>query len=163
MALDEIVSEVKRHETRLVEVTGGEPLEQEEVYPLISRLADSGREVLVETGGHVPISLVDPRAVIVLDVKAPGSGMESANREENLAALRPHDEVKIVVADRRDFDWAMALVRRRDLDARRTVTFSPVWGALDPETLADWILESRRTIRLGLPIHKLLWGEAPGR
>jgi 7-carboxy-7-deazaguanine synthase len=163
MSIEEILREVDRHETRLVELTGGEPLEQEEVYPLLSRLADSGREVLVETGGHVPIARVDPRAVVVLDVKAPGSGMERANCEENLEALRPRDEVKIVVADRRDFDWALALVRRRDLDRLHTVTFSPAWGVLEPGPLAEWVLESRRTIRLGLPIHKLLWGETPGR
>jgi 7-carboxy-7-deazaguanine synthase len=163
MEEDEIVREVESHGTRLVELTGGEPLEQEAVYPLAVRLLDAGKEVLVETGGHVPIDRLDPRAVAIVDVKAPGSGMMEFQREENLALLRPHDELKFVLADRRDFDWAVAYVGERDLDTRRTVTFSPVWNSLPPADLAAWILESGRGVRLGLQLHKLLWGDVPGR
>ena len=149
--------------TDLVEITGGEPLEQEAVYPLIERLLEAGRTVLLETGGHVPLDRVDPRVIQIVDVKAPGSGMEHANLPENLERLRPHDELKFVLADRRDFDWALALVGRGDLDRRNVVTFSPVWASLPAEELAAWVRDSGRPIRLGLQLHKILWGEAPGR
>jgi 7-carboxy-7-deazaguanine synthase len=149
--------------TRLVEVTGGEPLEQEAVYPLMDRLLEAGRTVLLETGGHVPLDRVDPRVVKVVDVKAPGSGMQHANLPENLERLLPQDEVKFVLSDRRDFDWALAVVGERSLDERHTVTFSPVWGALAADDLAAWIRDSGRSVRLGLQLHKLLWGEEPGR
>lgn len=149
--------------TDLVEVTGGEPLEQDAVYPLIDALLASGKTVLLETGGHVPIDRVDPRVVKILDVKAPGSGMSSANLPENLDRLGPRDEIKFVLADRRDFDWALDFVSARDLDARNPVTFSPAWGELDASELAEWIRDSGRSIRLGLQLHKLLWGDVPGR
>ena len=149
--------------TDLVEVTGGEPLEQEGVYPLIAGLLDAGRTVLIETGGHVPSDRVDPRAIKIVDVKAPGSGMEAANLPENVDHLGPRDEVKFVLADRRDFDWALAFVSSRDLDRRHAVTFSPVWETLLPSDLAEWIRDSGRPIRLGLQLHKILWGDVPGR
>jgi 7-carboxy-7-deazaguanine synthase len=149
--------------TDLVEVTGGEPLEQEGVYPLMARFLDAGRTVLLETGGHIPLDRVDPRVVKIVDVKAPGSGMQSANLPENLEKLTPSDELKFVLADRRDFDWALRLVSENDLDSKNVVTFSPVWEALSPSDLADWIRDSGRRIRLGLQLHKLLWGDVPGR
>jgi 7-carboxy-7-deazaguanine synthase len=149
--------------TRLVEITGGEPLEQEGVYPLMERLLDAGRTVLLETGGHVPLDRVDPRVVKIVDVKAPGSGMQHANLPENLERLLPQDELKFVLADRRDFDWAVAVVREHRLDERHTVTFSPVWETLRADQLAAWIRDSGNAIRLGLQLHKLLWGEEPGR
>jgi 7-carboxy-7-deazaguanine synthase len=147
----------------LVEITGGEPLEQEGVYPLIDRLLEAGRTVLLETGGHVPIDRVDPRVIKIVDVKAPGSGMAAANLPENLDGLGARDEVKFVLADRRDFDWALALVCARDLDRRHAVTFSPVWESLSAAELAGWVRDSGRSIRLGLQLHKLLWGDQPGR
>lgn len=149
--------------TDLVEVTGGEPLEQEGVYPLIDALLARGKTVLLETGGHVAIDRVDPRVVKIVDVKAPGSGMLSANLPENLERLGPRDEVKFVLADRRDFDWALAFVLERNLDARYPVTFSPAWGELSATELAEWIRDSGRSIRLGVQLHKLLWGDVPGR
>jgi 7-carboxy-7-deazaguanine synthase len=149
--------------TELVEITGGEPLEQEGVYPLMERLLDAGRTVLLETGGHVPIDRVDPRVIRIVDVKAPGSGMSAFNLDANLDALRPADELKFVLADRSDFDWAIDRVAGRDLDRSRAVTFSPVWDGLPPADLAGWILASGRDIRLGLPLHKILWGDVPGR
>lgn len=163
MNLDEAVARVLELGTRLVEVTGGEPLEQEAVYLLMERLLDAGRTVLLETGGHVPLDRVDPRVVKIVDVKAPGSGMQSANLPENLDRLQPHDEVKFVIADRRDFDWSLALVRERNLDQGRVVTFSPVWETLPAAELAAWIRDSGRPIRLGLQLHKILWGDVPGR
>ncbi len=149
--------------TDLVEVTGGEPLEQEGVYPLMERLLERGKTVLLETGGHVPLDRVDPRVVKIVDVKAPGSGMVTANLPENFDRLGPRDELKFVIADRRDFDWAIEHVTARDLDRGRVVTFSPVWERLPAADLAGWIRDSGRPIRLGLQLHKLLWGDVPGK
>ncbi len=164
MSRGEIHAELDRLGTDLVEITGGEPLEQDEAFVLIAELLDRGREVLVETGGHVPIGRVDPRAVVVLDVKAPGSRMAHRNLEANVDALRPADEIKFVLADRADFDWSLAFLDRHgNPERRRTVTFSPVWDRLPPQDLAQWILESGRPLRLGLQLHKLLWGDVPGR
>jgi len=163
MTVDEAARKVLELETDLVEVTGGEPLEQDAVHDLIGRLLDAGKTVLLETGGHVSIDRVDPRVVKIVDVKAPGSGMEHANLAENLDRLSARDELKFVLADRRDFDWALEFVSRRGLDRRNTVTFSPVWDSLPAAELAAWIRDSGRPIRLGLQLHKLLWGEVPGR
>jgi 7-carboxy-7-deazaguanine synthase len=149
--------------TNLVEVTGGEPLEQEAVYPLMERLLSAGRTVLLETGGHVALDRVDPRVIKIVDVKAPGSGMGHANLLENLGLLQAHDELKFVIADRRDFDWSLSLVRERNLDAGRVVTFSPAWGTLPAGELAEWVRDSGRPLRLGLQLHKILWGDVPGR
>ena len=163
MGVAEAAEEVLALGTDLVEVTGGEPLEQEGVYPLMERLLDRGRTVLLETGGHVSLDRVDPRVIKIVDVKAPGSGMMSANLPDNLDRLGPADEVKFVLADRRDFDWALEFVATRGLDGRNLVTFSPVWERLSASDLADWIRDSGRPIRLGLQLHKLLWGDVPGR
>ena len=149
--------------TELVEITGGEPLEQEGVHPLIDRLLAAGRTVLLETGGHVSIGRVDPRVIKIVDVKAPGSGMGSANLPENMDALGPRDEVKFVLADRHDFDWALAFVEARNLDRRHSVTFSPAWESLPADQLAEWVRDCGRPIRLGLQLHKVLWGDVPGR
>jgi 7-carboxy-7-deazaguanine synthase len=163
MDVDEAARRVLDLDTDLVEVTGGEPLEQEGVYALMDRLLEAGRTVLLETGGHVPIDRVDPRVIKIVDVKAPGSGMQSANLPENLERLGERDELKFVLADRRDFDWALALVSEKELDRRRTVTFSPVWENIDPAALGEWIRDSGRNVRLGLQLHKVLWGDVPGR
>jgi 7-carboxy-7-deazaguanine synthase len=163
MTVEQAANEVLALETGLVEVTGGEPLEQEGVYPLMERLVDAGRTVLLETGGHVPVGRVDPRVIKILDVKTPGSGMESANLASNLDSLAPADELKFVLADRHDFEWALDAVRSGDLDRQRVVTFSPVWEGLAAADLAEWIRDSGRNIRLGLQLHKILWGDVPGR
>jgi 7-carboxy-7-deazaguanine synthase len=163
MTVSEAAARVLALGTDLVEVTGGEPLEQEGVYALMDRLLERGKTVLLETGGHVPVDRVDPRIVKIMDVKAPGSGMMAANLAENLDRLSGHDEVKFVLADRRDFDWALDFVRETNLDARHVVTFSPVWETLSAADLAEWIRDSGRPIRLGVQLHKLLWGDVPGR
>ncbi|MGH9369655.1 MAG: radical SAM protein [Thermoanaerobaculia bacterium] len=163
MPVSEAAARVAALETELVEVTGGEPLEQEGVYPLMERLLELGKTVLLETGGHVPLDRVDPRVIKIVDVKAPGSGMQSANLPENLERLGPRDELKFVLADRRDFEWALATVREKELDRRHVVTFSPVWDGLAPGELGAWIRDSGRPIRLGLQLHKILWGDVPGR
>ena len=161
--VSEAVERVVALGTDLVEVTGGEPLEQEGVYPLMEGLLERGKTVLLETGGHVPLDRVDPRVVKIVDVKAPGSAMMAANLPANLENLGPRDELKFVLADRRDFDWALDFVAGRDLDARHVVTFSPVWESLPAADLAGWIRDSGRPVRLGLQLHKLLWGDVPGR
>ncbi|MCA1582368.1 MAG: 7-carboxy-7-deazaguanine synthase QueE [Acidobacteria bacterium] len=161
--VDEAARRVLELETELVEVTGGEPLEQEGVYALMDRLLAAGRTVLLETGGHVPIDRVDPRVIKIVDVKAPGSGMQAANLPENLELLGERDELKFVLADRRDFEWALALVSEKELDRARTVTFSPAWEGVDPAALAGWIRDSGRNVRLGLQLHKILWGDVPGK
>jgi 7-carboxy-7-deazaguanine synthase len=163
MPISEAAERVAALGTELVEVTGGEPLEQEGVFPLFARLLDLGKTVMVETGGHVPLDRLDPRVIKIVDVKAPGSGMQAANLPENLERLGARDELKFVLADRRDFDWAVDFVRSRDLDLRHVVTFSPVWEDLPPAALAEWIRDSGRNVRLGLQLHKILWGDVPGR
>jgi len=163
MMVGDAAERVLALQTDLVEVTGGEPLEQEAVYPLMDRLLGSGKTVLLETGGHVPLDRVDPRVVKIMDVKAPGSGMQAANLTENLDRLSSRDELKFVLADRADFDWALGFVRERGLDERHVVTFSPVWEILAAGELAGWVRDSGRRIRLGVQLHKLLWGDVPGR
>jgi len=166
VSIDEVLERIAALGAPLVEITGGEPLEQEGFYSLATALCDRGYTVLVETGGHVPVDRVDPRVVKVLDVKCPGSGMSAANDFENLARLGPRDEVKFVVADRRDFDFALGLVARHDLDARHTVLISPVFvGDRSPVAaeVAEWVRDSNRKLRLNFQIHKLLWGDIPGR
>jgi 7-carboxy-7-deazaguanine synthase len=163
LSVAEAVERVLALETDLVEVTGGEPLEQEGVYPLMARLLQQSKTVMIETGGHIRLDRVDPRVIKIVDVKAPGSGMQAANLPENLDLLGPRDELKFVLADRNDFDWALGFVRSRGLDHRHLVTFSPVWETLAAPDLAEWIRDSGRPIRLGLQLHKLLWGDVPGR
>jgi 7-carboxy-7-deazaguanine synthase len=111
----------------------------------------------------VPLDRVDPRVIKIVDVKAPGSGMQGWNLPQNLDRLGPRDELKFVLADRRDFDWALAMVKEKDLDRRHVVTFSPVWDGLSGALLGEWIRDSGRSIRLGLQLHKILWGDVPGK
>lgn len=165
-SVDSVVDEVVATGIRLVQITGGEPLEQEAFYPLCDALLDRGCTVLVETGGHVSVERVDPRVIKILDVKCPGSGMVAANDLGNLRRLGPRDEVKFVVADRLDFDFVEDVVREHDLDRRVTVLVSPVFegasSAIAPE-VAEWVRDSALRLRLNLQLHKLLWGDAPGR
>lgn len=159
MSLDEVLAEVDRHSCDLVEVTGGEPLLQEEVYPLMDRLLASGRTVLLETGGHRSLERVPPGVVAIMDVKCPGSGEAARNDWHNLARLRPHDQVKFVIRDRADYEFARDLVRRERLDARTAaVLFSPVHGVLNPAALSAWVLEDRLPVRVQLQVHKYIWG-----
>lgn len=154
---DEIIDRVVKLGDELVEFTGGEPLLQDEIYPLMTRLADLGKTVLLETSGAVETSRVDPRVRIILDIKTPGSGEEAANVWSNLDRLKPIDEVKFVLCDREDFDWAVDLIRRRDLLKRCPVLVSAVFGRLSPTELAAWVLESGLPLRLQLQQHKILW------
>ena len=158
MSIDEVVAEVVRHACRLVEITGGEPLLQPDVHPLMARLIADGYEVLLETGGHQPIDQVPDEVVAIVDVKCPASGEAARMRWENLDELSPHDEVKFVIQDRGDFDYARDIVARYHLAERVVaVLFSPVHGALAPDLLARWILEDRVPARLQIQAHKYIW------
>ncbi|MHB0970418.1 MAG: 7-carboxy-7-deazaguanine synthase QueE [Thermoanaerobaculia bacterium] len=157
MALDDVVRRVVSYGCDLVEITGGEPLAQPEAFELIHSLCDLGFEVLIETSGSIDIGAVDPRAVIIMDLKCPGSGEETKNLWTNIDKLRPRDEIKFVIADRRDYEWARDVVRARDL-GRWEVLFSPVWGVFELKDLAEWMLEDAVPARLQIQLHKLVWG-----
>ena len=142
----------------LIEITGGEPLLQPQVHPLMTQLADAGKTVLLETSGAVDTQPVDPRVRIILDLKTPGSGEAARNLPANLRRLRPIDELKVVVCDRSDFDWAVALLKQERLIGACPVLISPVHGRVEPPELARWVLESGLPLRLQIQLHKLLWG-----
>lgn len=157
-SLDDIIAEVEGHGCPLVEITGGEPLLQDEVYPLMERLLASGHTVLLETGGHRSIARVPAAVIKIVDVKCPGSGESAHMAWDNLDLLAPHDEVKFVIADRADYEFARDVVTRYDLSARcAAVLFSPVHGALDPRSLSEWMLADRLPARLQLQLHKFIW------
>ena len=158
--IDEIIQRTMELGDDLVELTGGEPLLQAEVYPLMTRLVDLGKTVLLETGGGVDTSAVDPRVRVILDIKTPGSGEVQANVWSNLDRLKSSDEVKIVICDRSDFIWAAELIREHQLPSRCPVLISASFGAVNPTDLAAWILESRLNVRLQLQQHKILWDPA---
>ena len=157
MTVGEIVDKVLSHGTRLVLVTGGEPLAQPPVHGLLGALLDRGKEVMIETGGSLDIAGVEPRVRIVMDLKCPGSGMEPQNRWENLPLLKPSDEIKFVIRDRSDYEWARRVLSERDLAGRCEVLFSPVFGVLENRALAEWILEDRLEVRMQIQLHKEIW------
>lgn len=155
----EVLEAALAHTTPLVEVTGGEPLLQAGVLPLMRELCDAGKTVLIETSGERDISGVDPRVHRIMDLKAPGSGEHQRNRWENLEVLTPRDEVKMVLRDRADYEWARDVVSREQLHQRvGHVMVSPVHGVLDPQLLVKWILADRLPVRVNLQLHKYVWG-----
>jgi 7-carboxy-7-deazaguanine synthase len=159
MSVDDVVDRVCGFGCNLVELTGGEPLLQRDVYPLMDRLLESGQTVMVETGGHLSIASVPASAIRIVDVKCPGSGESSRNHWENLGLLTPRDEVKFVIRDRADYDFARDVVANNHLVERTAaVLFSPVHGVLSPKELAEWILADRLAVRLQLQAHKYIWG-----
>lgn len=162
MTLQAILARVQTYNTRHVCVTGGEPLAQKACLPLLRQLCNSGYQVSLETSGALDIGQVDPRVSRVVDLKTPGSGELGRNRYENIGLLASHDQVKFVITDRADFDWARDLVREYDLSARCEVLFSPSYQQLDPTQLADWILSEQLPVRFQIQLHKLLWGDKPG-
>jgi 7-carboxy-7-deazaguanine synthase len=161
--LERIVDRVRAFATQHVCVTGGEPLAQAGSLDLMRMLCDAGHAVSLETSGALDIAAVDPRVTRVLDLKTPSSGECTRNRYGNLDLLRAGDQVKFVLMDRADYDWAVATAAKYTLRDRASVLFSPAWGQLDATTLADWMLADRLPYRLQLQLHKILWGEAPGR
>ena len=163
LELADVMQRVSSFGCRTVCVTGGEPLAQKGAADLLAALCDAGYSVSLETSGALDIGGVDARVSRIVDLKAPGSGEEAKNRWENLDLLTSHDEVKFVLASREDYDWAVAACRRHRLFERCPVLFAPVHGRLDPALLARWLLEDRLPARFQLQLHKLLWGNAPGR
>lgn len=158
MRVDDVIDRVLSYGCPLAEVTGGEPLLQPGVHTLMSGLCDRGLEVLLETGGGLDISGVDPRVRRIVDLKCPASGEAANNHWPNIEALRRTDEVKFVLADRGDYEWARDALRRHRIDRLCTVHLSPVWGALEPAELAAWVLEDRLPARVSMQLHKALWG-----
>lgn len=156
-SIDFLLQEVRSFGCRCVEITGGEPLLHEEIYPLMKTLLNEGYLVLIETSGSMPINRIDPRAVIIMDIKCPGSGMSQTVDWENLKRLKERDEVKFVIANRVDYDWAKeVLVKHPPLNGK-TVLFSPVFGEIEPRQLAEWILEDQLPVRFQLQLHKYIW------
>lgn len=156
--LDDVIAEVERYQCPLVEVTGGEPLLQEEVYPLMERLLELGHTVMIETGGHRSIARVPAAVLKIVDVKCPGSGESHRNHWENLSLIGPNDEVKFVLKDRTDYEFARDVIARHDLHAKAgAILLSPVHGVLDPRLLAEWVLADRLQVRVQLQLHKFIW------
>ena len=161
--IDEVVARVREFGARFVCVTGGEPLAQKHCLPLLAQLCDAGFRVSLETSGAMPLSDVDPRVIRVVDVKTPGSNEERRNRYGELTLLRPEEQIKFVICDRSDYEWSRAKLAELGLPARCTVLFSPSAEQLPARELADWILADRLPVRFQLQLHKILWGNVPGR
>jgi 7-carboxy-7-deazaguanine synthase len=160
---DEILQQVAEYGAQHVCVTGGEPLAQRQCPGLLTRLCDEGYDVLLETSGALPIEGIDSRVCIVLDLKTPASGEESKNLWENLAHLKADDQIKFVICDRADYDWACAQVTEHSLTDKCPVLFSPVWGNEGfARNVAEWILADRLKVRFQMQLHKILWGDRPG-
>ena len=158
MSLDEVIAAVEDYRCSLVELTGGEPLLQKDVYPLMARLLESGKTVLVETGGHVSLANIPLAVRKIMDVKCPGSGEAHRMDWSNLDRLSPIDEVKFVIRDRADYEYARDVVSTHELDRKvAAVLFSPVHGVLDPRTISEWVLADRLAVRVQLQVHKYIW------
>lgn len=157
--VDQIMRKIETFALPLVEITGGEPLVQEDVYPLMEALLEKGYRVMLETGGALPIDRVPEKVIKILDIKCPGSGEKEKNRLENLQLLAPHDEVKFVLLDRADYEWSRDLLQKCDLAPSVQVLFSPVYDKLDLKDLSEWILEDRLPVRLQTQLHKVIWSK----
>jgi 7-carboxy-7-deazaguanine synthase len=162
-SLEELLEIARSSGVRHVCVTGGEPLAQKACLGLLEALCDAAFEVSLETSGALDVEPVDPRVSRVVDLKTPDSGEAKRNRLENLDVLRGRDQVKLVLCSRADYEWARDLLRSRPQPLPCQVLLSPAWGQLEPRDLAEWILEDRLDVRLQLQLHKLLWGDQPGK
>jgi 7-carboxy-7-deazaguanine synthase len=158
LTVEQVLEQVRAYKCPLVEITGGEPLLQEEVHPLIDQLLLEGYEVLIETGGSLDVGRLDPRVVKIMDLKAPGSGMDRFNELDNLQHLDRKDQIKFVVADRRDYEWAKQMIAEHALAEKVQMLFSPVFGELHPRELAEWVLADHLPARVQIQLHKYLWG-----
>lgn len=156
-SIDEIVDRVKSYNCNLVEITGGEPLMQNECLDLMKILCDSGFDVMLETGGSLPINSIDPRVMIIMDFKCPSSGMMKKNLFANIKFLKKNDEVKFVIGDRDDYEWSKKIISTYELDRKCAILFSVVFGALEPVKLVNWILEEKLDVRFQLQMHKIIW------
>lgn len=157
-SIDDIINEVKSFDCKLVEITGGEPLVQENVHILIKKLCDLGYQVMIETGGSLPIDTIDKRVKIIMDLKTPYSKMDKKNNYENIKYLKPTDEVKFVIGSREDFDWAKSILNEYNLlNKVEQVLFSPVFEKIENIDLAKWILDDKLNVRFQLQMHKYIW------
>lgn len=157
MTIEEILEEISKSGISLVEITGGEPLLQSEVFTLIDRLIKEGYKVLIETNGSIDISGVNKEATIIMDIKTPGSGMSSKVLLSNLSLLKRQDEIKFVLCSRADYEWAKEFIKTHSITKRCTILFSPAFGTLDPARLSKWIIEDKLNVRLNLQIHKYIY------
>ena len=162
MSLTDIMLKVAELGAPYVTVTGGEPLAQKECHGLLTALCDAGYSVSLETGGAMDILAVDPRVSVILDIKTPGSGELEKNLWSNLALLKASDEVKFVLCDRSDYDWAKQQLAQHKLNETCPVIFSPVYSQVNPSDLAAWVLADKLPVRMQVQLHKILWGEKPG-
>lgn len=163
MHIDQIMEKTAAHKTQYVCVTGGEPLAQKRCQQLLERLCNAGYQVSLETSGAIDVSQVDERVSRVVDIKTPDSGEVGKNLWANLDILTLHDQVKFVVCSRNDYDWAVDQIRSKGLEQRLEVLLSPAWGQLDAAQLAEWVLQDQLNVRVQLQLHKLLWGDVPGK
>ena len=163
MTLPQILERVAVYGAHYVTVTGGEPLAQKGCIPLLKMLCDAGYDVSLETGGSLDTSHVDQRVSVILDIKTPGSGEVQKNLWTNLQHLKPTDEVKFVLCGREDYEWAKQVLADRGIADKCTVLFSPVYSQLNPTDLADWVLQDHLPVRMQVQLHKILWGETPGK
>lgn len=161
--LTEILEHLKKFQTRYITITGGEPLAQKACIELLTALCDESYEVSLETSGALDVSQVDPRVSKVMDLKTPGSGEEDKNLFSNIEYLSRHDQVKFVICDRNDYDWAVSVLNEYNLSSRTEVLFSPCYGQLELKQLAEWVLQDQLSVRVQTQLHKLIWGNEPGK
>jgi 7-carboxy-7-deazaguanine synthase len=155
--VNKIIEQIKKYDCRLVEITGGEPLFQDECLELMKRLCDEGFDVMVETGGSLPIKDIDKRVMIIMDLKCPSSKMMKKNLYENIDYIKPTDEIKFVVGSREDYEWCKEIISKYQLEQKCELLFSVVFGELDPAKLVEWILEDKLNVRFQLQMHKFIW------
>jgi 7-carboxy-7-deazaguanine synthase len=163
MTIDQILSAIEPHQCGLVEITGGEPLLQPQIRELSEKLLQKKYTVLLETSGALDISLVPPEVIRIVDIKCPDSGMMQEMKWDNLGKLTPQDELKFVIKSRSDYDWAVKILYEYQLHRQNLVLFSPVYQEMAPQELAEWILQDNLPVRFQIQLHKVLWGEVPGR
>ena len=163
MTVDEVLVSIEPHQCELIEITGGEPLLQEEVPQLCEELLRRRHTVLVETSGAMDISVLPPDVVKIMDIKCPDSGMAEKTDWQNLKRLSAKDEIKFVINSRSDYEWASDILRTYQLNTQNLVLFAPVYQKMAPDQLAEWILADRLPVRFQIQLHKVLWGETPGR
>lgn len=156
-SIDAILQKIKELDCKLVEITGGEPLAQENVHSLMKQLCDTGYEVMIETGGHREISNIDSRVKRIMDIKCPGSKMEKRNLWSNIGRLTSQDEIKFVITDRIDYDWVKYIIQLHKLESKCPILMSPVFGTLENRTLAEWILHDHLSVRFQIQMHKYIW------
>ncbi len=163
MYIDQIMEKAAAYDTPYICVTGGEPLAQKRCQQLLHKLCDAGYQVSLETSGALDVSQVDKRVSRVVDIKTPASGEAERNLWSNLEILTAHDQVKFVICSRADYDWAVAEIRTRALEQKLEILLSPAWGQLDASQLAGWVLQDQLNVRVQMQLHKILWGDVPGK